>query len=145
MVNGEQTVCPQRRRQRGQRGADPLTAESKGVAEGSGRSRKPGHTKPGHSQTRSYSVQLRSLQLRSHHRTDVCASIWFLAFRINLAFLRCTLISTGTQRMPLTPLLSLLRAALQLMNAATHLSTDLSSDWQLPDSDSSGLMKASSS
>lgn len=47
--------------------------------------------------------------------------------------------------MPLTPLFSLLGAAPQRLNAATHLSTDLSSDWQLPDSDSSGLMKASSS
>lgn len=51
--------------------------------------------------------------------------------------------------MPLTPLPSCygVEAAFQLVNMVTrmtHLSTDLSSDWQLPDSDSSGLMKASS-
>lgn len=51
--------------------------------------------------------------------------------------------------MPLIPILSCYgaEAAFQLLNlvtCTTHLSTDLSSDWQLPDSDSSGLMKASS-
>lgn len=77
--------------------------------------------------------------------------ICFAAFKINLF---CSGASSSQrqprpQGMPRTPLLSRhgAEAAFQLVNAVTlttHLSTDLSSDWQLPDSDSSGLMKASS-
>lgn len=51
--------------------------------------------------------------------------------------------------MPMPPVLSCCRgqAVFLVVTAGTraaHLSTDLSRDWQLPDSDPSGLMKASS-
>lgn len=87
--------CPQGRRQRGPGRVDPLTAESKGGAEGPQRRRKPGRPKPGRSQTGTYSVQLTSPQFRSPHRTAACAGIWFSALTINLAILRCILISAG--------------------------------------------------
>lgn len=66
-----------------------------------------------------------------------------------IVLLRCILIpkeTSGVVTDP-APLLYGAEAAAQLVNMVTHtthLSTDLSSDWQLPDSESSGLMKASS-
>lgn len=148
MVNGEQTACLGRTWHiEANRVLTWWLQKARG--KGSDRSRKLGHTKPGCPQIPSYFVQLRLLQFKSYHHTDVCARIWFLAFRRNLFLSGASSSQQEPQGMPLIPILSCYgaEAAFQLLNlvmCTTHLSTDLSSDWQLPDSDSSGLMKASS-